>query len=53
MNCTNNGEMYSFHTSGANVVYGDGSVRFLRQNVAIGVMAALITRAGGEVLPDV
>ncbi len=53
LNCTNNGEMYSFHTGGANVVYGDGSVRFLRQNVSIGVMAALITRAGGEVLPDI
>jgi prepilin-type N-terminal cleavage/methylation domain-containing protein/prepilin-type processing-associated H-X9-DG protein len=50
MNCTNNGEMYSFHTGGANVLFGDGSVRFLRQNLSVGVMAALITRDGGEVV---
>ena len=52
MNCTNNQEIYSFHSGGANFVFGDGSVRFLKQSIQVGVMAALITRAGGEVLPD-
>jgi prepilin-type N-terminal cleavage/methylation domain-containing protein/prepilin-type processing-associated H-X9-DG protein len=52
MNCTNNGEVYSFHTSGANAVFADGSVHFLRESMSIRVLARLITRAGGEVVPD-
>jgi prepilin-type N-terminal cleavage/methylation domain-containing protein/prepilin-type processing-associated H-X9-DG protein len=52
MNCTNNGEVYSFHTGGANAVFVDGHVRFLREGMDIRVLAALITRAGGEVNPD-
>jgi prepilin-type N-terminal cleavage/methylation domain-containing protein/prepilin-type processing-associated H-X9-DG protein len=51
MNCTNNQEVYSFHPGGANAVFADGSVRFLRADLSIRVLAALITRAGGEVLP--
>jgi prepilin-type processing-associated H-X9-DG protein len=51
MNCTNNGEIYSFHTGGANMLFGDGSVRLLRDSTSVGVMAALISRNGGEVLP--
>ena len=42
--------MYSFHTGGANALLADGSVRFVRQTVPIRVLAALVTRAGGEVL---
>jgi prepilin-type N-terminal cleavage/methylation domain-containing protein/prepilin-type processing-associated H-X9-DG protein len=52
MNCTNNGEIYSFHTGGANVVFVDGHVRFLREGMDIRVLARLITRAGGEVVSD-
>jgi prepilin-type N-terminal cleavage/methylation domain-containing protein/prepilin-type processing-associated H-X9-DG protein len=53
LNCTNDHEVYAFHTGGANAVFADGSVRFLA-NIDIRVMAALITRAGGEVVagPD-
>jgi prepilin-type processing-associated H-X9-DG protein len=51
LNCINDQEIYAFHAGGANFVFGDGSVRFVRQTVTIGVMAALITRANGEVLP--
>jgi prepilin-type N-terminal cleavage/methylation domain-containing protein/prepilin-type processing-associated H-X9-DG protein len=50
VNCTNNREVYSFHTGGANVVFADGSVRFLKANISIRVFAALVTRAGGEVV---
>jgi prepilin-type N-terminal cleavage/methylation domain-containing protein/prepilin-type processing-associated H-X9-DG protein len=53
INCTNNGEVYSFHVGGANAVFADGSVHFLRESMSIRVLAALITRAGGEVVPDV
>ncbi len=51
INCTNNGEVYSFHSRGANAVFADGSVRFLRDDMTIKVLAGLITRAGGEVVP--
>lgn len=48
VNCSNNGAAYSFHTGGANVALADGAVRFLRQDIGIRAMAALVTRAGGE-----
>jgi prepilin-type processing-associated H-X9-DG protein len=47
-NCANDGELYSFHSGGVNVMFMDGSVRFLRDNISIGVAVALITRANGE-----
>jgi prepilin-type N-terminal cleavage/methylation domain-containing protein/prepilin-type processing-associated H-X9-DG protein len=52
LNCTNDHEVYSFHTGGANAVFADGSVHFLKAGMCIRVLAALITRAGGEVVPD-
>jgi prepilin-type processing-associated H-X9-DG protein/prepilin-type N-terminal cleavage/methylation domain-containing protein len=50
VNCTNYGELYSFHPGGANVVFADGSVRFLQAGISLRVLAALITRAGGEIV---
>jgi prepilin-type N-terminal cleavage/methylation domain-containing protein/prepilin-type processing-associated H-X9-DG protein len=51
MNCNNlQGDIYSFHTGGANVAFADGSVRYVRQTVSITVLAALVTGAGGEVI---
>ncbi|AMV23133.1 putative major pilin subunit [Gemmata sp. SH-PL17] len=50
VNCTNDSEMYSFHTGGANVVLADGSVRFVRSSVSPVTLAYSCTRAGGEVL---
>jgi prepilin-type processing-associated H-X9-DG protein len=41
---------YSFHTSGANFAFADGSVRFIRDSAALATVAALTTRAGGEVI---
>jgi prepilin-type N-terminal cleavage/methylation domain-containing protein len=52
VNCTNDREVYSFHTAGATIVLGDGSVRFLRDDTDIRVFARLVTRAGGEVPGD-
>ena len=46
------GETYSFHPGGAQVAFGDGSVRLVRSAVSIGTFAALVTRAGGEVAAD-
>ena len=42
--------IYAFHTAGANVVLADGSVRLLRADIDIRAFAALVTRAGGEVV---
>ena len=50
LNCSNNSEVYSFHTNGANVVFADGSVHFLSSSIDLCVLAALSTKAGGEVI---
>jgi prepilin-type N-terminal cleavage/methylation domain-containing protein/prepilin-type processing-associated H-X9-DG protein len=50
MNCTNDKEVYSFHPDGANVLFADGSVHFIRSSITIANMAALITRSGGELI---
>jgi prepilin-type N-terminal cleavage/methylation domain-containing protein/prepilin-type processing-associated H-X9-DG protein len=50
MNCTNDNELYSFHTSGINVALADGSVRYVRASITLTMLASLITRSGGEVL---
>jgi prepilin-type N-terminal cleavage/methylation domain-containing protein/prepilin-type processing-associated H-X9-DG protein len=51
MNCNNlNGDIFSFHTGGANIGFADGSVRFVSQNVTIQILSALVTKAGGEVI---
>jgi prepilin-type processing-associated H-X9-DG protein len=52
INCTNDREIYSFHTAGANVLFTDGHVQFLQANTNISIVAALITRAGAEVIPN-
>jgi prepilin-type N-terminal cleavage/methylation domain-containing protein/prepilin-type processing-associated H-X9-DG protein len=52
INCTNDGEVYSFHPGGANALFADGSVHFLKADMSLRVLAALVTRAGGEVVPE-
>ena len=52
INCTNEREVYSFHSGGANAVFADGSVHFLKATIDIRVFARLVTRAGGEVVSD-
>ena len=50
INCTSNNEIYSFHTGGANALFDDGSVHFLRDISTVPFIAALVTRAGAEVI---
>jgi prepilin-type N-terminal cleavage/methylation domain-containing protein/prepilin-type processing-associated H-X9-DG protein len=50
INSTSNNEIYSWHTGGANALFGDGSVHFLRETITAPLVIALVTRAGGEVL---
>ena len=40
----------SRHTDGANFALADGSVRFIRSNINVGVLQAMSTRNGGEVV---
>ena len=49
VNCTNAEEIYSFHTNGANVTFGDGSVRFLTKSISSETMVSLATRAAGDI----
>jgi prepilin-type N-terminal cleavage/methylation domain-containing protein len=46
------GGFASDHVGGAQFVFGDGSVRFLSQNIAQGVFQQLLDRADGRVTPD-
>jgi len=41
---------YSFHDGGACFCFADGSVRFIGESVSLWTLAALTTRAGGEVV---
>ncbi|SIO66236.1 prepilin-type N-terminal cleavage/methylation domain-containing protein/prepilin-type processing-associated H-X9-DG domain-containing protein [Singulisphaera sp. GP187] len=50
INCTSNNEIYSFHPGGANALFADGSVHFLKDSLSVPIVAALVTRAGGELL---
>ncbi|MER3414826.1 MAG: prepilin-type cleavage/methylation domain-containing protein [Gemmataceae bacterium] len=50
INCTNDNEIYAFHTGGANILFCDGSVRFLSQTIDIDILASLVTRVGGETI---
>ena len=50
VNCTSNNEIYSFHPGGANALFVDGSVHFLKDVASVPFIAALVTRAGGEII---
>src|SRR5262249_42797445 len=39
IDCTNENEVYSFHPGGANALFADGSVHFLKQSIDIRVFA--------------
>ena len=47
LNCTNDREIYAFHSGGANAVFADGSVHFLKAGTDVRDFARLVTRAGG------
>lgn len=50
MNCHNNNENYSFHYGGGVYSFGDGSVRFLTDNLPLDLQLSLITRAGEDIV---
>ncbi len=50
VNCSNAHEIYSFHTGGANIVFADGSLRFVKSTADIKTLAAMVTRSGQELV---
>ena len=50
INCTTNNELYSFHPGGANFLFADGSVHFIKETINPFTMVGLVTRAMGEVI---
>ncbi len=50
VNCTNDNELFSFHTSGCNIIMGDGSVHFLKANIPLPMLAAYVSANGGEIV---
>ena len=50
VNGSSDNELYGFHTGGCHVVMGDGSVRMLKSTVTLAMLAALVSRSGGEIL---
>jgi len=52
VNGSSDNEIYGFHPGGANVLLGDGSVRFLSESVTLAMVSAFVSRQGGEILPE-
>jgi prepilin-type N-terminal cleavage/methylation domain-containing protein/prepilin-type processing-associated H-X9-DG protein len=52
VNANNGRGVYSFHTGGANIVMGDGSVRFVTASLAAATLYSMTTRARGEVVTE-
>lgn len=52
VNGSSDNEIYGFHPGGANVLLGDGSVRFLSESITLAMISAFVSRQGGEVLPE-
>jgi prepilin-type N-terminal cleavage/methylation domain-containing protein/prepilin-type processing-associated H-X9-DG protein len=48
INCSNDGGIYSFHSGGANLLFADGSVRFVSESIAPRSMAAFVTAFAGD-----
>jgi prepilin-type N-terminal cleavage/methylation domain-containing protein len=51
-NCGVFEEIFSVHVGGAHLLLGDGSVRFLSENLDYWTLRALITTSGGEVVGE-
>jgi prepilin-type N-terminal cleavage/methylation domain-containing protein/prepilin-type processing-associated H-X9-DG protein len=45
-----NDELFSFHSGGVNALFGDGSVRFIKESISPVTLRALVTKSGGEVV---
>ena len=46
----NNQALFSFHSGGTNALFGDGSVRFLKESINVVVLRNIVTLKAGEVV---
>lgn len=51
--CGPNDEPFSFHTGGCMAVFGDGSVRFIRDTITMGQMRMICDPADGQPTPNI
>ena len=49
-NAGNNDEIASFHPGGANLLFADGHVAFIKDSVSVVTLRGLVTPQGGEVI---
>ena len=52
INFTNDDEIYSFHTGGAQILLADGSVHFITESIAAEILVGLISHQGREIVND-
>jgi prepilin-type N-terminal cleavage/methylation domain len=52
LGCNYGQSLHSYHTGGAQLCMGDGSVRFVGENISFDVIQALVTYADGDVVPE-
>jgi prepilin-type processing-associated H-X9-DG protein len=52
MNCDNYKGVYSFHSGGCNIAFGDGSVSFVKDDVNADTFVSLITRGAADQTGD-
>ncbi|WP_406697342.1 DUF1559 domain-containing protein [Singulisphaera sp. Ch08] len=50
LGCDYGQEFHSYHTGGVNFLFLDGSVRYLKESIQPKILAALLSRKGGEIL---
>ena len=48
--CSNDSEIFAFHPGGSNTLFGDGSVQFVKNQLTMNQVQALLSRAGGEII---
>ena len=52
INCNNRRDIFSFHPGGANILFADGRVKFVRDTLTAQTLAYLVTANGGESIPS-
>ncbi len=52
MNKKNDNEPYSFHSGGANFLFSDGHVQFVRESIPVATFAGLLTMRAGEIVGE-
>jgi prepilin-type processing-associated H-X9-DG protein len=52
INCNNRRDIFSFHPGGANILFADGRVKFVRDTLTAETLTYLVTANGGESIPS-